>query len=151
MPNEAFAWFGRIKAVEREHSATRLAVDRLLSDAQRDPTVLPSEQLRIRDVLQTSERLDGTFIIRLFAEFETGLRLYWPSARATDAPARTRDLRDSLAATRRIPHDDLANGHLVREYRNSLVHERDEPTESIPVPIARKYLCKFFARLPPNW
>src|SRR5438477_5339863 len=139
MPDKAFEWLERIKAVEREHAATRLAVDRLLSAAQHDPTVLPSEKIRVRDVRQASARLDGTFIIRLFAEFETGLRLFWPSARATDAPSRARDLLDGVAATQRVPHDDLANAHAVREYRNSLVHEREEPEAPISVPIARQH------------
>src|SRR5205823_9712518 len=98
-----FEWLARIKAVEREHSATRLAVDRLLSAAQRDPSVLSAEELRVRDVRQASDRLDGTYIVRLFAEFESGLRLFWPSARSTDAPSRVRDLLDGVAARSGFP------------------------------------------------
>ena len=98
-----------------------------------------------------AERLDGTYIIRLFAEFETGLRLFWPTAKGTDPPSRTRDLLDGVAAYRRIPHDELKNAHAVREYRNLLVHERDEAMEPIPIADARHQLIKFFSFLPPNW
>ena len=51
----------------------RLAVDRLLEGARRDPTIL-SGDLNLHDIINASERLEGTYIIRLFAEFETGLR-----------------------------------------------------------------------------
>jgi hypothetical protein len=96
-------------------------------------------------------RLEGTYIIRLFAEFETGLRLFWPTARGTDPPARTRDLIDGVAATRRVPNGERLNAHAVREYRNFLVHERDEEVVPISIVEARGYLCRFFAFLPPTW
>jgi len=56
-----------------------------------------------------------------------------------------------VAANRRIPGTELANAHVVREYRNALVHERNEPVAPIPIATARSHLCKFFARLPPEW
>jgi hypothetical protein len=122
MAAKLYQWLQRIKGVEREHSATRLAIDRLLAAVEHDPGALIGE-VSLRVVRDASERLDGTYIIRLFAEFETGLRLFWPTARGTPPPARTRDLLDGIAATRRIPHDQIVNAHLVREYRNSLLHE----------------------------
>jgi len=149
MPHKLFVWLQRIRGVEREYSATRLAVDRLVATIQHDATILG--ELRVRDIRHTSERLEGTFVIRLFAEFETGLRLFWPTARGTDPPSRTRDLLDGLAATRRIPHNVLARVHAVREYRNSLVHEREEPTVPIPIAESRSHLCQYFSRLPPEW
>ena len=66
--------------------------------------------------------LELTYIIRLFAEFETGLRLFWPTARGTEPPGRTRDLVDGIAATRRIPFQELVNAHAVRF---TLVGHRD--------------------------
>src|SRR5437870_5623419 len=117
MPHDRVVWFDRIKAVEREHSVTRFATDELLIAASHDPTVLQGE-LTPHDIVNALENLEGTYLIRLFAEFETGLRLFWPTTRRTDPPARTRDLIEGLAATRRIPHDELLNAHSVREYRN---------------------------------
>jgi hypothetical protein len=150
MSHNLHQWLRRIKAVGREQAAARLGIDRLLAAARRDSTVLP-EDLSVRDIEQTSDRLDGTYIIRLFAEFETGLRLFWPTARGTDPPGRTRDLLDGVAATRHIPHAQLMNAHAVREYRNTLVHEREEATTPFSIAEARGHLCWYFSFLPPKW
>jgi hypothetical protein len=68
-------WQTRIKAVEREYVAARQATDRFLESTHRDPTLLRGD-LRYREIVRASENLEGTYLIRLFAEFETGLRLY---------------------------------------------------------------------------
>ena len=123
MRPEYFDRFARIKAVEREYSASRLASDRLLAAVEQDPTVLGhSRDLRVRDVRDASERLEGTYIIRLFAEFRSAIRVFWSRARNPDAPARTRDLLDGVAATCRIQNEQIANAHSVRLHRNTLVH-----------------------------
>jgi hypothetical protein len=150
MPNEKFGWLIRIKAVEREYATLRIAADRLTEDVRRDPTILEGN-LTLRDALQASERLQGTYVIRLFAEFETGLRLFWPTARMTDPPSRTRDLLDGVAATRAIENAVLERAHAVRDYRNSLIHIRGRQTQAIPISRARGYLCQFFQFLPLSW
>ena len=74
---------GRAAAVAADLSSedgARLAIDRLLSQARREPALLRGD-VTLRDLAIASGRLDGTYVIRLFAEFETGLRLFWPSAR----------------------------------------------------------------------
>ena len=150
MSAKLYEWLRRIKTVELEHSATRLAMDRLMVAAGQDSTVL-TPKLPLRAIRMASERLEGTFLVRLFAEFETGLRQFWPTARNTHAPSRTRDLLDGIAATRRIPHEQLTNAHLVREYRNRLIHAREEPVDAIPIAGARGHLCQLFSFLPPDW
>ena len=72
MPFNKFEWMKRVKAVEREHTASRFATDYLLNAIQQDPTTLDGN-LRVRDVNESAERLEGTYTIRLFAEFETSL------------------------------------------------------------------------------
>src|SRR5437868_3563304 len=125
MPHNS-EWQTSIKAVEREYLATRQAIDRFQEAAHRDPTIL-REDLRYREIVRASENLDGTFLIRLFAEFETGLRLYWDLVRGTNP--RTRDLLEGLAAMCGIPDQQKDNAHTVREYRNSLLHEREEEVD----------------------
>ncbi|MCI0357280.1 MAG: hypothetical protein L0211_02200 [Planctomycetaceae bacterium] len=149
MPAKQFAWLQRIKDVEREHAAMRLAADRLLQDAARDPSVL-TRDVRMRDVDHAAGNLEGTYIVRIFAEFETGVRNYWVAARGPEPP-KTRDLLESIAARRGIPHDVLAVAHSVRMYRNNLVHEREEAADAVALAVARSGLCKFFARLPLDW
>ena len=95
-------------------------------------------------------RLEGTYLIRLFAEFETGLRLYWTAKRKNPPPSRTRDLLDGIAAMREIRLEVLTNARNVREYRNILVHECEEATVSISIAEARRHLCRYFSFLPPG-
>lgn len=61
------------------------------------------------------------------------------------------DLLNALAARCRIPDPQRDNGHLVRDFRNSLVHERDEKAEPLAISTARGHLCRFFSFLPPEW
>ena len=150
MPHDLYDWLGRIKAVEREYKSMRLASNRLLDEAHRDPTIL-TDDVGFRDIENALKCLEVTYIIRLFAEFETALRLSWPTARRTDPPSRTRDLIDGIAANRRIPDDERTNAHAVREYRNFLVHEGEEEAAPISISESRKHLCLFIKFLPSNW
>jgi hypothetical protein len=141
-------WQSRIKAVEREYVAMRQAADRLLESALADPTIL-LENLRHREIVRASQYLEGTYVVRLFAEFESGARQYWRAKWSTDP--KTVDLLDGLAARCGIPDTQRDNAHLVREYRNGLVHEREETTDPVAIALARGYLCRFFSFLPTQW
>lgn len=141
-------WQTRIKAVEREYVAMRQAADRLRETALADPTIL-LENLRYREIVRASLHLEGTYIVRLFAEFETGARQYWQANWSTDP--KTIDLLNGLAARCGIPDTPRDNSHLVRDHRNSLVHERQEKTDVVPMAVARGSLCRFFSFLPPEW
>ncbi len=141
-------WQSRIKAVEREHVAMRQAADRFLQAANDDPSILLSN-LRHGEIVAASRNLEGTFIIRLFAEFETGARDFWNAKWATEP--KMVDLLDGLAARCGIPDMQRNNAHCVREYRNSLVHEREDKPIEVPIDRARSYLCHFFSYLPPRW
>ena len=80
-------WQSRIKAVEREYVAMRQAADRFHRAALDDPTILQGN-LRHGEIVAASRNLEGTYIIRLFAEFETGARQYWAANWATDPKTR---------------------------------------------------------------
>jgi hypothetical protein len=57
------------KTVEREYRVVRIAVDRLALAVARDPMVLGGA-LSVREIGNASRRLEGTYVKRLFAEFE---------------------------------------------------------------------------------
>jgi hypothetical protein len=141
-------WQSRIKAIEREYVAMRQAAERFRQAALGDPTILEGN-LRQGEIVVESKNLEGTYIIRLFAEFETGARRYW--AANWDTYPKTVDLLSGLAAQHNIPDTQRDNAHLVREYRNALVHEREEKPEVVPIAVARSYLCHFFSFLPQRW
>ena len=148
MPHDRDEWLSRIKSAERELASVQLATSRLLADAEQDPGIL-RKNLRIRDVRLAVEHVDATYIVRLFAEFESGLRSWWLVERATEP--RTEDLINGVAARRRIADDLTTDVHSVRDYRNSLVHERDEFSKPIVPDEVRRRLCRFFAFLPLRW
>lgn len=110
----------QIKAVEREYLILRSAIDRLLAESDgRAAAGVRAVAWRLGDVRQAAEHLEGTYIIRLFAEFETGLRRFWQAKRRADPPARTRDLMEGVAAMRRIPPAHCQDAHEVRDYRKT--------------------------------
>ena len=141
-------WQSRIKAVEREYVAMRQAADRFLQAALDDPTMLRAD-LRHGEIVRASQNLEATFIIRLFAEFETGARQYW-GANWSTYPKMV-DLLNGLAARCGIPDTLRDNAHRVREYRNALVHEREDGVEAVQIAAARGFLCRFFSFLPARW
>src|SRR5262249_27738470 len=96
-------------------------------------------------------KLQQTYFIRLFAEFETGLKDYWKNGLNRDPATRIMDVIDSVSAHRQIPDTERINVHAARKYRNRLIHEEDAEADPIPLPKARRYLGKFFGRLPDNW
>ena len=141
-------WQSRIKKVEREYMAMRQAADRFRRATHDDPTILQGN-LQHGEIVEASRKLEGTYLIRLFAEFETGARQYWHGIRETQP--KTFDLLDGLAARRGIPVTQTANAQSVRDYRNALVHEREDTLETLPIAVARGYLCHFFSFLPLQW
>ena len=147
MPSEYYERFGRIKDVEREFVAVRLAMNHLMGVANSDPAILSS--IEARDLREASERLEGTYIIRLFAEFESSLRSFWAISRSSQP--KTRDLIDGVAALTGVSVDEKSDVHSVREYRNSLIHEREQQVLEISLSDARHTLCRFFRRLAARW
>src|SRR5438128_106655 len=150
MADDFDVWIRNIKAVEREYLASRFSVDRSLEHVRKDPSILTGD-LRVREIERAAEFLEGTYLVRLFAEFETALRTYFQKARHRAPPSRTRDLLESIAARRRIPQEQLRNVHAVRDYRNVLVHEREGDFELMTISEARSHLCVYFSFLPRDW
>ncbi len=70
-----------IASVESEYHAARLAVTKLREEARSDSKNLTSAGLLLADVKKCLSNLEATYIVRLFAEFESALRIYWKVAR----------------------------------------------------------------------
>jgi hypothetical protein len=142
-------WHSRIKAVEREYQAVRLAIDYFHVAVRRNPLLLKGD-VRPRDIGIASNQLEGTYVMRIFAQFETGLREYWATVRKTHPKVEA--LLNNLARDFKIPFDYLEKTHAVRKFRNYLVHERDvEAVVPIPITDVRSALQIFFKYLPPEW
>jgi hypothetical protein len=141
----------RMKAVEREFDVARLASRFFHQIVSRNPALLHGENLSPADARAFANNLEASYLIRLFAEFETGIRDLWTKKLKRKDQTRTYDIVQSLAAKYLIPNDDRDNVHAVREYRNTLVHEHSEESDPVDFRDARKYLCTYFSRLPLTW
>lgn len=149
-----FEWHERVKAVAREYDIARLAVERLTGDVAAGDFVIRLP-LRDRDLLATADQLEGTYTVRLYSVFEAALRSFWVTRSQTEP--RAVDLIKSLTARLHVPDDWAKEVHEVREWRNQLVHDLDEPEErrGVIAPISltnvRERLQKFLSRLPEEW
>lgn len=151
MPVDRDEWNRRIKAVERQHIAARLALERLRTQVQQDASIA----LVFPGALHAKEtlgELDPTYLVRMFAVFENGLRSYWN----VEKPGKKPDMKpliDAIASRRKIPYEILKEAHEVREYRNQIVHARGHGKDVITIALAeaRKRLILFGDRLPFEW
>lgn len=144
-------WIERIKLVETEFDTVALAVERLAERARADPSVLPTD-LQPKDVTRAAASLAPTYFVRLFAVFEAGLRQFWRDELNRDTQPPMRDLLDGVASACNVDHPFLAAAHRVREFRNALVHERDDGAdEAFTIGEARRHLTRFFSYLAPDW
>lgn len=141
----------RIVAVERECLAASVASDLLHERLGADPAFLAPHELRSRDARNLRAHLEGTYVIRLCAEFEAGLRDAWRNAFGRQTQPPLRDLLAAMAARRLVHQDALDRADEVREYRNALVHEGAPDAAAIPIAEVRRHLCRFFSRLPSRW
>ena len=149
MPSAAFDWNIRIKAIEREYQTVRLAINRLAQQARDEVTILGG-RLRLRDVVMSSDRLEGTYLIRLFAEFEAGLRQFMRALKYR-IPKSTEALLNRVKDRTGIPKSDAAEAHAVREYRNMLVHDQTLSAAEFSMREATKILGKFMGWLQRYW
>jgi hypothetical protein len=148
--NSRREWHERIKAVEREFLVARAAVG-LYQDAVTKGTAhLPPDVRGRADLVSTLARLEGTYLIRLYAAFEAALRSYWETVRDTKA-IKARDLIDGIRAMCKVPDDVHTNVDEVRAFRNALVHESGAELDPIPFPAARGRLQHFLSWLPERW
>ena len=90
-------------------------------------------------------------MIRLCAEFESGLRDAWQNAFGRNTQPPLRDLLAAVAARRLVPQDAVDRVDAVREYRNALVHEGTVDATATSIADVRRHLCRFFSRLPSHW
>ncbi len=141
----------RILAVEREYRAAKMAVELLNREIQQNPALGKPYGWRMPDAKQVQENLEPTFIIRLYAEFEAGLREAWEYYFKRTSNPPMRDLLSAIAA-KRSAADCLDAADAVREYRNDLVHEGNaRGIKPIAFDKARRSLAVFLSRLPLSW
>lgn len=144
----------RLRAVENESRLAAVAVASLREAVSREPGLLKKEELTLADLTACQEHLEPTYIIRLFAEFETSLRLYWRHVRKrrTWNTIRAEALIGRVAAYQHVPENVLGGVQEVRELRNALVHRAEPPAEvALPMGQCSSRLRHFLSYLPLSW
>jgi hypothetical protein len=141
--------FNWIKDAEAEFKAAGIAVAALKNQLSRDPSALRQNGLSPASVANCLDNLEATYIVRLFAEFEAGLRTYWRQVRGPSYRPRiyVSVLINNVAGRLNASTTWLNNVHKVRECRNKLVHEQPVgPTLTLAE--CRSNLCTFLSLLP---
>jgi hypothetical protein len=144
----------RLQGVEYEFRAASLAAERLRVATRNDPTILGNEGLRPAHLEACLRNLHPTYVVRLFAEFEAALRLYWRDnrRRKTWNTIGAEALIQSVGAYRQIPAPIVASAQEVREFRNGLLHQAEARRVSlIPLQDCRSRLCRYLSFLPVRW
>ena len=155
MASSRFERIDRIKAVQREFRVVADAIERLGAAVADGRVALPGGT-SARDLESARRQVEATFLIHLWAEFETAVRSYYGWLTNDPEPrVRAIDLVNAVAASRQgraLADAERVGVHEVREYRNSLVHDRDDPTPPVPLPEARRRLNTYLgAKLPDRW
>ncbi len=150
---ERQAFIDRVKGAERESYVVAAAVAHYRPVALAGRVQLPTKTSP-RDLAAAAEQIEATYVIRMWAEFETALRSYRRHVMGNhDDQIQTRNLLEWTAGVkqgRAISADVRDDVNEVREYRNFLVHARDDqaPPAAITIEEARKRLNTLLHCLP---
>jgi hypothetical protein len=153
---ERQAFIDRVKGAEREYFVVAAAIAYYTPATDAGDAQLPPKT-SARDLVAAADKAESTYLIRMWAEFETALRSYRCNFIGDpNDQIRTRNLIDWTAGVkqgRAISEDVRDEVHEVREYRNFLVHERDDQEPPVPITIAevRKRLNTLLHCLPLLW
>ena len=156
---ERQVFIDRVKGAERECYVVAAAVNHYGNAVQAGDARLPTAPTKTspRDLATAADKVESTYLIRMWAEFETALRSYHRYFTGDpDDRINTRNLINWTAGVkqgRAISEDVRDNVHEVREYRNYVVHERDhvDPPAEVAIDVVRTRLNTLLRCLPIKW
>jgi len=141
----------RIADVVQEYLAARTAADWLDARTAENPSYGRTRGWNPKGGRDFSTNLEATYLVRMYAEFEAGLRDYWANYLGRDTQPPMMQLLRQGIPTQRFSQDCINNADAVRMYRNSLVHDSEEAPPKVILLDAKRYLCEYFSRLDPRW
>src|SRR5438128_1256530 len=104
-------WLEWIRAVERECETAQYALHLLEDQLMRQPSSLKQRGLGHHDFAEVQRNREPTYLIRIFAVFENGLREAWVKSLGETTHPKMADLLEAFTAKCRIPNDRLTEAH----------------------------------------
>lgn len=151
---ELYDVFHEMHDTVREYEVVAAAVVRYRADVQSANVALP-KGTQPHHLAAAVDELEGTYLIRLWAVFETAWKSYWRHVTGRpDGKIRAFDLiqwAQGVEEGRKVDAAVTPLVHAVREYRNFLVHNRDTPAAPVPIRQARTRLSTHLSKLPDQW
>lgn len=145
----------RIASVAEEYRAARTAAGLLDERTKADPNYGEQFGWRQRAGRDFEDKLEATYIIRIYAEFEAALRSFWATYRRQQTHPAMVQLVNAAIPNQRFPQDVVDNADDLRVYRNFLVHDtEDEPPADMVtfnVAEAKKHTCAYIACFDAEW
>ncbi len=142
---------GNLAAVQQELGAARAALSYVEAETQwsqaKGDAVLKG--VSYSHVTAALGKVEQTYLTRLFSEFEGMLRAYLDKRREK-IPPRAYDLINKVAKPRRanVPDDKRDAVHLVREYRNAVVHDQGSGAAAVSFREALSALNQYLVFFP---
>jgi hypothetical protein len=145
----------RIVRIAQEYLAAETAALLLGAELRADPSYGETRGWSARAAHDFGENLVATYGVRIYAEFEAGLRDYWQTHLAQASHPPMIQLVRHLIPSQRFSQDCIDNADDVRIYRNFLVHDflEQPPTDMVVFSVfeAKRHLCEYFSRLDATW
>ena len=145
----------RIVRIAQEYLAADTAAALLSAELKVDPAYGYARGWSARAGSDFAHNLVATYIIRIYAEFEAGLRDYWQNHLGQPSHPPMYQLVRHLIPNQRFSQDCVDNADDVRVYRNFLVHDflEEVPSDMLTFTVfdAKKHLCEYFERLDATW
>ena len=147
---ERWGFIDQIKGIERESYVIVAAVSYYKLRASADKIKLPPKTSP-RDLVAAVDHVEATYLIRMWAAFEMGLRSYHlvrtghDNIQAINLVDWTAGVKQGRAISENIREDV----HKVRNYRNFLVH--GNPAAPVNIEDGRRHLNTLMQCLPNLW
>ena len=136
-------------AVQQEFSAARAALsyaEKQWAQATEDALLKGVSRSQVSAALG---KVEQAYLIRLFSEFVAMLKTYLDSRNET-VPSKAYDLVNKAARRQRanVPDDKRDAFHLVRQYRNAIVHDQGSGAAAVSFRQALSALNQYLVFLP---
>ena len=145
----------QIGMVAQEFLAAKTAAEWLQGCQDANPGFGDQYGWEAKAAIDFRKNLEATYIIRMYAEFEAGLRDYWKTHRKRRSHPQMLHLIRDLIPNQSFSQDIIDRADDVRKYRNHLVHDMEEALPegvmTFSVAEAKRCLCAYFGRLDARW